>query len=211
MGIKAAVSGNRTSVKQKNLSLNLVMPQILYHTAPHLPSDVWSIILGWVASTNSTLDLKTISLVSRAISYEADRHLWRNLTVGSSGGLTGLSRIILGHDRISRHLCSLCLISTPQHHMTFTSTDMVLIQGALLRCAKLSALKLWLGTSDTGFIHDLHVRSLRTFSTDLAIDARMFAFLYRHPGIQELHLGGDMASATNLGAQIYDLLVGAFT
>ncbi|KAG9104883.1 hypothetical protein FRC06_006708 [Ceratobasidium sp. 370] len=46
-------------------------------------------------------------------------------------------------------------------------------------------------------IDGLHVPALHTFSTDLAIDAHVFAFLSQHPGIQELHLGGDLVGGTD--------------
>ncbi|KAG8700066.1 hypothetical protein FRC08_004951 [Ceratobasidium sp. 394] len=164
---------------------------------PYLPSDVWTIILRWVVSTNSTVDLKTISLLSRSIGYEADRYLWGNLTVESSHALVMLSKLILGHDRISRHLCSLCVIAAPRNQVVLSPPDISLIKQAFARCAKLGALKLWLGTESMSCIDSLHVPALHTFSTDLAIDAHVFAFLSQHPGIQELHLGGDLAGGTD--------------
>ncbi|KAG8783233.1 hypothetical protein FRC12_019946 [Ceratobasidium sp. 428] len=165
---------------------------------PNFPNDVWSVVLRWVASSNSTAELKAVSLLSRSIGYEADRYLWRNLTVESSHALIMLSKLILDHGRISRHLCSLSVTVTLREQVTLTPPDVFLVQQALSRCVQLGALELWLGTESMPCTDHLCIPTLHTFSTDLAIDAHVLAFLSKHPGIQELHLPGDLVCEIDL-------------
>ncbi|QRV76572.1 hypothetical protein RhiJN_04587 [Ceratobasidium sp. AG-Ba] len=167
------------------------------YQASSLPNDVWSIVLGWVASTNSTVDLKTISLLSHSIGYEADRYLWQNLTVESSHALLMLARLMVDHYRISQHLSSLSVIAMPRERILLSPADLVIVQRAFIQCEKLRALKLWLRTESLPSIHTLHIPTLHVFSTDVAIDVDVIAFLNQHPRIQELHLGGDLVGGVD--------------
>ncbi|CAE6528548.1 unnamed protein product [Rhizoctonia solani] len=171
------------------------MPLVLSRRMiPQLPSDVWAVILHWLTLSHGALSLKSASLISRAIGYEADRFLWGNLKVESLGALVTLSRMIMARARISSHLSTLCVQTSVPGCMSLGPVDIVRTQQAFTRCMKLSVLELCFGPGDSGveLIRDLHVPTLRAFSTDLALDMHLFMFLERHPGIQELHIGSEM-------------------
>ncbi|KAH7344782.1 hypothetical protein B0J17DRAFT_14846 [Rhizoctonia solani] len=171
------------------------MPLVLSRrTMPQLPDDIWTIILRWLALSHGTLSLKSASLVSRTIGYEADRFLWGNLKVKSLCALITLSQMILARSRISLHLSTLSVQMSALDYMPIKSMDIIQTQQALMQCTKLSVLELCVGPGDSGadLIRDLYVPSLCAFSTDLAVDAQLLKFLDRHPAVQELHIGTEM-------------------
>lgn len=174
---------------------------------PPLPIDLWSQIIRILSLTNDILSLKSISLTSRAIGYEADKYLWDNLKIQSLGSLNSLSRMILEGTRISLHLSKLCT-QIPSHKSS-TPVDSTQLKGALLRCKKLTVLELLIGIQGTGFVSDLKIPSLQMFSTDLPVDSCMSRFLARHPDIVELHMSGEVTVGTDLTSE-YALLVGDF-
>ncbi|CAE6533283.1 unnamed protein product [Rhizoctonia solani] len=177
------------------------MPLVFSRRTLHLPDDVWTIILRWLALSHGTLSLKSASLISRTIGYEADRFLWGNLKVESLSALITLSRMILARPRISLHLSNLSVQTSVPECMPINSVDIIQTQQALTQCTKLSALELCVGPGDLGtdLIRDLYAPSLCVFSTDIAVDVHLLKFLDRHPAIQELHIGTEMV----VGADIH--------
>ncbi|CAE6501841.1 unnamed protein product [Rhizoctonia solani] len=108
--------------------------------------------------------------------------------------------MILARGRMSPHLSTLCVQAAAPDCMPLGAMDTMMVQQALMRCTKLSVLELCLGPGDLGveLIPDLHIPSLRAFSTDLTVDVHLCMFLERHPAIQELHIGTDIATGTNV-------------
>ncbi|KAG8716040.1 hypothetical protein FRC11_010766 [Ceratobasidium sp. 423] len=184
------------------------MPLVLCRRMmPQLPSDVWAIIMRWLASNHGAPSLKSAALISRAIGYEADRFLWGNLKVESLSALITLSRMTLARSRISLHLSTLCVQTSTPHCMPAKTMDIVQIQQALMRCTKLSVLEIWVGSGNLGvdLTCDLHVPSLRAFSSDLAVNTHLLKFLERHPSLRELRVDTEMVTGTSVPIDEYML------